>query len=331
MNDKKYIWINRFNLNIEQYTYRKKHKEYFGLEFPVDRFDVAPGLLEISCINIVKQPKYNLQNITKDFEDRYYSIINQVADNVYKMATNKKIHIFYSGGIDSVCVLASLIKHNKFKEFFEKKKFVICLTKESINEYPYLFQNFIQNKIPFEILNLNKVMNDPNALVVTGDIGDYIIGSTDALKFKFNNLMDDWTKLDIHNDLYLAAIKKCPFDIITINQYIWWLNQCFSFQDELIRYYVWTKTKEIQSLPNDNKVFRFFYDDLFTTFSYEYMSTNPKYSKVSELKEWPKKYICDFFKDDSYFNKQKINSQIMIPKKLHKNSLFLENDIIKYD
>lgn len=331
MNDKNYIWINRFNLDHEKYPNRKKHKSLFDLEFPVDRFNVAPGLLELSCINVVKEPKFNLLNLSADFEDRYYSIINQVANNIYNIAKNKTIHMFYSGGIDSVCAIISLIQNKNYKELLEQNRFFVCMTSKSIEEYPNFYYTHIKNKIPVKILNFNESMNDSNVLVVSGDMGDYIIGSSDALNFNIDNLMNKWNKLDLNSDLHAEAVKKSPFEIVSINQYIWWLNQCFSYQDELVRYYVWSSTKDIQTIPTDDKVFRFFYDDLFSTFSFEYMSTNPHYNTVKELKNWPKKYIYNFTKDDSYLNKEKICSQKMIPRKLQKNSLFVENNIIKSD
>lgn len=331
MDNKNYIWINRFNLDYEKYPNRKKHKSFFDLEFPVDRFNIVPGLLELPCINIVKEPKFNLDNISNDFEDRYYSVIEQVVNNVYKFAQNKTIHLFYSGGIDSVCVLIALQKNKKYKEFLAENRFFICMTSKSIDEYPNFFSNHIQNKIPIKLLNFNESMNDSNVLVVSGDMGDYIIGSSDALNFQIDNLMDNWKKLNIDNELYSETIKRCPFDITSINQYVWWINQCFSYQDELVRYYVWSSTKDIQSIPTDEKVFRFFYDDLFTTYSYEYMSTNPHYTNAKQLKQWPKKFIHNFTKDDSYLHKEKICSQRMIPKTLQKNSLFIENNVIKSD
>ena len=333
MSNKKYIWVNtnRFNSDSEKYPYRNKIKSFFNEEFVVDRFNVAPGLLELSCVNIVKDPKFNLVNLSKDFEERYYSLFDQVANNIFEIAKDKTIHIFYSGGIDSVCVLIALLKNKKYKEFLEQNRFFISMTQKSVEEYPYFFHNFIQDKIPIRVLNFNKVMNDPNILIVSGDSGDFIIGSSDSLNFNISDLMESWQKLNVNEDLYLAAVKKCPFDITSINQYFWWINQCFSYQDELIRYYVWSTTKQIQTIPTDEKVFRFFYDDLFTTFSYEYMSTNPVYHDSKNLKTFAKKYIFDFTKDSNYLNKEKICSQKMIGKRFQKNSIFIEDNIIKSD
>jgi hypothetical protein len=61
------------------------------------------------------------------------------------------------------------------------------------------------------------------------------------------------------------------------------------------------------------------------------MSTNPHYTNAKQLKQWPKKFINNFTKDDSYLHKEKICSQRMIPKTLQKNSLFIENNVIKSD
>jgi hypothetical protein len=332
---KKYIWINWSNINHTKYPVRRAYFNYLDkFEFPVDRFNLTQNRLELTTKNIVKPAKFNLSNITVDFEDRYYSICDQVAGNVYETAGDRTIYLCYSGGIDSTLVLAALQRNSKYKEFVEQKRIVLAMTTGSIDEYPWLFFNNILPTLPIVVLDYDKLMCDKSALVVTGDMGDYITGSSHPLRLNGNsefNLMSNYKdalkeysnvpKLPL---IYEDAIKHCPFAIESSNQFFWWISQCFSHQDNLILPYVWSSIKDISEIGTNNKVFRFFYDELFTTFSYEYMSTNPKYVNFSETRILPKKYIVNHFGDKTYMDKKKQFSQRKTVRILHKTSMYFD-------
>lgn len=336
---KKYLWSFHNYINYKDNPYRNAFKVFAGrFEYPVDRFGVTQGKLEFDTFNIVKDPVYDLTNLTNDWEDRYYSIVDQVADNIYSTAGNRKIVVTYSGGIDSTLALVALQKHKKYKEFLDSGRIEIMMTSASIEEYPAFFYKNILSNINFSPLDYNKAMNDPNVLLVTGDIGDYIIGSSDIFKkhgIDFDPMLS-WKELRIpgltrYNELLDLCIDACPFEVLSVNQATWWWSQCFDHQDDLLKPYYWSNVKDFTDVGNNNKIFRFFYDNLFVKFSFEYMSTNPVYRNYNENKLFPKKYIVNFTKDTDYLNKIKIFSQRLIYRTFYKKHIYYINDNINYE
>ncbi|MFZ2886926.1 MAG: hypothetical protein WA021_03850, partial [Minisyncoccia bacterium] len=56
----------------------------------------------------------------------------------------KRIHVLYSGGIDSSCTLVSLVKHATPEQ---KKNMVVLLSHESIAENPKMYESHIRGKL----------------------------------------------------------------------------------------------------------------------------------------------------------------------------------------
>ena len=342
---RKYIWANWNELDYESMPYRQGFKSVAGwFEFPVDRFNVLENKLELPTYSIVKDPVYNLTNLTNDWECRLYSILDQIADRVFKTAGDKTIVLTWSGGIDSSCILVSLQKHPKFKEKVEQGKFKVALTSISIDEYPEQFYRDILPSIPIITLDYLRLMQDPDVMLVTGDMGDHVIGSSDVLRFTDGkpgdlDLMLPWrhvlprvaelTDNAFYQDLMFTIVKNAPFEIKSINQMTWWWANALDHQDDLIRPWYWSTTEDLSELASQNKVFRFFYDDALMTFSFEYMSTNPEYHTYIDNKLWFKRYIVNSTGDEYYLNKQKIFSQRMSLRHVFKTQIYYENDMIK--
>lgn len=337
---KNYIWVNHGNLDFSLLPYRNAYKQIAGaFEFAVDRFNIGHGLLELDTVNIVKEPIYSLFNQSNDWLDRYFDTLDAVADNVYLQAgADKTIYLLYSGGLDSLCVLVALQRSSRYSEFLEQGRLKLSLTSTSIQENSEFFFSNILPGIPLCALNYDTLMNDPTALLVTGDMGDYVIGSSDSLHLKQSQDLPYTAFFDGHKQspreyVKLASLAKAqePFEIESLAQLQWWLSQCFCYQDELVRPYRWSTTTDIDSMSGDSKVFRFFYDDLITTFSYEYMSTNPKLTNFEDCRLFPKQYIANHMNNDSIFSKPKVYSQRLTLRTVNKTSIYVKDGVYGYD
>lgn len=334
-----YIWVNHGNLNFDSMPYRNSYQKWAGpYEYPVDRFNVSEGRLEYPHKNIVKKPIYNFDNLTGNWKDRYFSIMDAVASSVYRTAGDRTINLLFSGGVDSTVVYVALARNPKFKEFIEQGKFVISLTSNSIQEYPELFYREILPNIPIQPLDYNKSMLDTNVLIVNGDLGDFIIGNSDASGFDDIDLMSDYSEiikvikengLLEYKELCECALKHAPFEIKSVNQFLWWINQAYVYQIDLVRPYIWSSSNNYTDIGNNNKVFRFFYDDLITTYAYEYMSTNPVYHTYDSLRNFPKEYIFNYTQDQSYLQKPKVYSQRLTLRSVYKSHIFVEHGWIQ--
>lgn len=343
---KKFIWASWGNLDYSNMPLRCSYKDVGGnFEFPVNRFNVDNFLLELSTANITKTPVFDLNNRTENYEDRFYSIIDQIADDVYTQAgDDKKIALLYSGGVDSVCVLAALQRNKKYKDFLDQNRIFLAMTTMSITEYQWLFYNHILSKIPITALSYEKLMNSPDVMLVTGDGGDFVIGSSDidllTGQDKTLDIMSDYSVLfsyldkmnnsQGYKDLSIQMKDNCPFEIKSLNQFVWWLSQCYAIQTEIVWPYVWSSVTDLSTMPGDKKVFRFFYHHLMITFSYEYMSTNPLYNTYDQTKNWTKRYSINHFGDEDFFNKVKVFSQRKTLRLGYKSQIYEEDGIIKF-
>ena len=100
---KKYVWVDWSCIDYNKYPFRRAFSNNVSkYEFPVDRFNIAGGRIEMNTVNILREPSYDLTNLTNDFEDRWYSLIDSVANKVFDVAGDRVIHLLYSGGVDSV-------------------------------------------------------------------------------------------------------------------------------------------------------------------------------------------------------------------------------------
>lgn len=334
---KQYVWLNWSNIDYSKYPVRQAYKKVAGgFEFAVDRFGIAQDLLEIPCVNIVPEPQYNLSNTQGSFEDRYYAALDSVGKNVFKTAAGRPIALMYSGGVDSVCVLASLMRQPEYKEYMRNQLISFFMTSSSIDEYPWLFYSHILPSNMMRPLNYNTMMNG-EYLVVNGDMGDNVIGSSDVFSMSDDpsfNIMAPWDTAFEHisEPHYVELCKRAkenqPFDIQTIGQLVWWVAQCYALQEELVRPYYWSNTSNLSELSTQNKVFRFFNDPELVTYSYEYMSTNPNLKTYEDCKIWSKKYILDVFGDENYMWKPKVYSQRLTLREVQKSQIYMHDGVI---
>jgi hypothetical protein len=318
---KKLICINNSNINYTPNSFRDCYSKYIGkYPIPVDRFGLLekfePQPTKLQFVNIVPAPTFNLTNLTTDWQDRFRASMDETASNVYKTAGDRSIVVMYSGGIDSTAVLVSLMKNPNYKEFLSGGRFKLAMSTSSILENPNFFYSQILGTIPIVPADYTELMNDATTLVVTGDCGDNVIGSTDTPLFDnlHANKSNLWSYFDSGDTTgktswFMQEIcKLAPFEITSINQAYWWVGQCFTYQGEMCRPYEWSCTTDLHELTTQRKVYRFFMDDIFNTFSFEYMSTNPCYTKYNDVRKFAKAYIVDYTKDLDYLDKTKLFS-----------------------
>ena len=325
LNDKKLLLVNQHNLALVSNGFRKIYSTVFNSECPVDRF----GLLDkigindtVPLVNMVPKPVYKLTGLTTDWQDRYQSIYSQVAEKVYATSGTRDIVVMYSGGVDSAGVLVALMQRPEYQEFLDAGRFRVAMTTASINEYPELFYRDILPNIPIEPTDYNTLMMDPNVLLVTGDDGDHVIGNTGTPNLL--NHDDSCLHLPKHaaypyfdhadpTGLLSTIVRQldpyCPFEIVSLCQLHWWVGQCFELQATMCRPYYWSHISDLSEIATNQKVFRFFMDDLWNTFSFEYMSTNPVYTDNVSIRDFPKQYIVGITGDSNYLNKVKVKSQ----------------------
>jgi hypothetical protein len=252
---------------------------------------------------------------------------------------NRKLAMFYSGGIDSVSVLVALINADGFTDLVKSGKFEVWLTSASISEFPRMFYEKILPNYTICPANYDKVYSDPNIRLVTGDFGDGIFGPAWMSHYTLSPegigiMSDQWyptlKRLWCNSDpqgvlLHLAeeTIKKAPFPITTLLQASWWLEYAWWAQDEIFHSYTWVSAPlSFTDLTTNQKTFRWYHEPEFHYFSLAFMANNTPIPDYRNLKWMMKKYVVDNTGFTEFETKIKIGSQKQMTRSQFKLGIF---------
>lgn len=283
-----------------------KSCQFFGATL-IDRTETLDSGLKFRIID--KIPKGTCQ---LSFEEictlRARQIINQ---------TKAGFKILWSGGIDSTLALVAILI--ELKKSDELHRLTIVLSKESILEYPTFFDDIIKDKLEYQFID--KTIYDSitsSDIIVTGEHGDQLFGS-DKLKYPilsgdayspFEEIIDFIISRKLGSEKYTydiidylaPLIKKAPFKIITLYDYMWWLNFSLKWQTVSLRL-IHGLNRTASDL--EKTVFHFFKNEDFQKWS---ISNHDKKIK----KEWnsykfiAKEFIYTYHQDTNYLiNKEK--------------------------
>jgi hypothetical protein len=125
-----------------------------------------------------KMPSYD-PNFNKHFDEVTDARALEIKNLIHR---GHKFALMYSGGIDSTLAMCALIKNLNKKEL---KSIVVCASKHSIVENPYLWKKFIWGN--FKIIDSMTVKYDDlieqGYRPITADEGDCIFGTVFGLAF----------------------------------------------------------------------------------------------------------------------------------------------------
>ena len=202
------------------------------------------------------------ENFNKTFKDICYETARSLINR------NKPISIFWSGGMDSTCLLTTFMELVS-----DPKQIRVVMTPKSIDEYPWFYEEKIKGH--YDILMYHKFVYryEPrqsvtgehfagDEIVLTGSFGDQLFGSYKVMnsfdikdkswKEAFDNDMLFGTGLsrqraktginwqtdilckkevrDFIRDILPIQLKEAPVEIKTIFDLFWWLNFTIKWQ-----------------------------------------------------------------------------------------------------
>tara|TARA_Y100001972_G_scaffold77605_1_gene94336 strand:+ start:6005 stop:7720 length:1716 start_codon:yes stop_codon:yes gene_type:complete len=247
------------------------------------------------------------------FKDTFSQVADSTAASLWD--ENKKIKVYWSGGIDSTVALIALLKT---KPTDWQDRLEVIYTHNSIEENINFWINHIKDKIkcekvvdpkltddkfhvqnPFNNAVLKHIKdNASEGLTVTGECGDQLFGSAafvedpklltmsifDYLKKEHSNNIDEINMLN----------SKCPIELKTISDMLWWWNFNCKWQEVSFRSLALINNKEYL----DN-IRHFFKTDNFQKWSIENPDKKIK-DTLESYKFTAKNYIYDYDKDDNY-------------------------------
>lgn len=335
MNEQLEIWSDFYR--YKKFSVYDKLMNYFrlaGQQKPVcfvDYSQTVPLPKRALIYEDVKQFwQSDIAPTTKTFTETMDSIIIGIIEKV--SSSNKKLAVWYSGGTDSTAILSAVLK-NSSKDF-QKEKLLVRLTKDSIEEYPWFYENYIHDKLNHKISSLNEYFDD-GYYNIDGVFGDTVFGehyipeliekgylksNVDWLAQpveRFEEILDSVLKnIELSNWLYSSMepmFKKYKaqnvFDAFWLQGAAMNLNQ-LHWMPFTLNYDVANISPEIirQKFQDHYETRVFSHPDMF---SFAFSHRRSSESDIYRARVCSNKYSLDFSNDMDYFNnKKKVSSQI---------------------
>lgn len=309
---KEVLYYNVFSVPNLIETDRKTVEPYLSKEYSDSLFSVYQKY-KMDAVNVVydrtgKTPHYI--NFKQDlfpipdhtgFNKQFSQIVEERAKEL--LALDKPINVVWSGGIDSTLALFALIQFCN-----DPKQITVYGTYSSILESGNLFEKYI---LPTGVnhritTSSQKEFKDPNAIYVTGFMGNQLFGPTDDFsknstislfhhQFNSKDIEDPYESCVPEEllDFLLPSIKASPRKIETVRDLRWFL--IFNFD--------WYTGKFDAMVATDNrdKVYHFFDTEDFQRYA---VTTKEPFTKVkgnSLTHRWVMRELIEEYSGDRYY------------------------------
>ncbi len=267
-----------------------------------------------------------------DFTKTYAEICDARAQELLQRADTLDVplYMFWSGGIDSTCILVSLLKNATIAQ---KERITVLMSEDSITEYPDFYRNHIRGKLHRESATMFPYLLGERALLVTGEHNDQLFGSDmvasivknygfDAINQPFDcKLFIDFF-INRHDSLTEEAASflfeiierlrsAAPITLHTNYDVFWWINFALKWQNVYVRMLSYAKKAPSKQYIQD------YYVPFYSSDDFQLWSMTTPYRRVEgnwrHYKWTAKEIIYDFTKDTDYRdNKIKRGSLIFL-------------------
>ena len=269
-----------------------------------DRSETLTPNTSIQCLTPIGQYSNNL-----DLNNICLTRAKELAD--IALAQDKKLYVFWSGGLDSTSVFLAL------REVVSPKHLGVCYTEASLEEYPGFFESNIKDVYETKLFSMNCIWEAVdfaclNGIAVTGEIADQLFGSVMFINKTPNELQAPWQQLDqalAVNERVNNFVSACPIKVENAAEFLWWFNYATKYQNVQTRMLV----DNTHSVLNKN-IFHFFDTKEFNDYA---VSTSleekiPGYNN-SNYKKPLRDFIFKISNDKDYaYNKPKVRSLVPV-------------------
>lgn len=230
------------------------------------------------------------------------------------------VFVMWSGGIDSTVVLTSILRTWAPGDL---SKLVVLCNNDSIKENPNFFKMIASKGVTIKSSSANFEQYLKYGYIVTGELGDQTFGSDivgacvreygdSAINMPwqelapkiFDKFSSDHGPAAFEN--YKHIVTEAPFELVTTQDFFWWLNFTQKWQHVKYRSLCvanWKNPKE-----TFKNLFHFFDTVDFQVWSIHNHHTMKIKDTWASYKFTAKEYIVNFTKDDSYLSKLKVPS-----------------------
>ena len=215
---------------------------YGNWTIPVDRTGtIRMPVRDLSMFPIPKQ-----QPFKRTFEELCNERAKQVLADAEKLSTT--MYVLYSGGIDSTCLMISLLKNATLEQ---KKNMVVLLSPESIQENPHFYEEHLRGKMHMaSSINFPELIGE-DCYLLSAEHNDMVIGSEKIGKLiqlegsaaphqPRNNetltrlyasyLGGDMDSAHFYMDIFERICGVSPVPLTTNMDFLWWINFVIKWQ-----------------------------------------------------------------------------------------------------
>lgn len=262
-------------------------------------------------------PMPALRPIAKSFED----ICNERARELLGRAEalNVNINVLWSGGIDSTLVLVSLLKNVREAQ---RKRIVVLLNEESIEENPIFYRDHIKGRLQTASSTMLPYRVGGNDLVLGGEHNDQLFGSDvmaalilrygssviharynhDHFYEFFHEKLPDAAGVTFYLDLLERHAQRAPVPIVSNFDFVWWINFSLKWQSVFMRSLAHVATRNVSQVTREYITTK--YAHFYGTDDFQLWSLNNQDKKIKdswETYKWVcKDIIYDYTKDAEY-------------------------------
>lgn len=348
------LYYNSYDI-FNNSTYSKKLAEVpGGVEFStmfkmfsqnitfVDRTETIKIPLKMHTPDFLKVPELNTftgKSFDQICDERARSLLDQA------LASNRKIAVMYSGGVDSTLILCAFLKVAKPEEL---KQIIVLLSEKSVLENPNFYRDYVTKYFKCESsYKFPAYMGNDKILFVTGENADQLFGSQVAGNFamftshesllapladmeskvieffELTSPIQDRRYVEPTYRLLKRMTESAPIKIDTVYKFLWWVNFTMKWQSVYVRImpYAWNKG----GIKIEENYTTFYSPADFQLWS---MHNSDKLvgDSPTESKPVQKEYILDVNGDVSYLKKPKVGSLAgMVQRK--ENSFFIDSNM----
>ncbi len=242
------------------------------------------------------------------------------------------IFSFWSGGIDSTCVLVSLLKNSTQQQ---RERITVLMSEDSIAENPNFYAEHIHGKVRHDSAGMFPYMLGSERIFVNGEHNDQLFGSDivaafinrfgaaiihqpfarDTILTFFTERTKDVAMAVFYLELFERLKAVAPVPIETNYDFFWWINFATKWQSVYMRTLTYTAPRNLHLI---NKTYLDkYYAPFFNTEEFQLWSMNNPDKKIKDTwktYKWAaKELIYEYTKDAEYRdNKIKRGSLVML-------------------
>lgn len=217
-------------------------KLYGNWTIPVDRTGTIT--MPVRDVSLFPIPKF--RPFSKTFEELCDARAVQVLADTEKLSTT--MYVLYSGGIDSTCLLVSLLKHATPQQ---KENMVVLLSHESIAENPRFYDEHIRGKLRVgSSISFPELIGE-DCYLLSAEHNDMVMGSEkigkmiaeygpesirqpynrDTVAGLFSNILGGDTAMGhFYVDIFERIRDVAPVSIENNMDFLWWANFVVKWQ-----------------------------------------------------------------------------------------------------